>query len=71
MQATIQVTPKKLKSIVRGLVRDELREFLADPDLGLPIRESFSRKIQRSKRAQAKGEVITAEMLIRRLKLRV
>ena len=51
----VQLTLDQLMELVRGLVDDELREFLGDPDLGLQLSEAL--------RAQLKEFLTNTELI--------
>jgi hypothetical protein len=43
-----QLTPEQLKTLVRGLVDDRLRELVGDPDLGLQLGEALWTRLKNS-----------------------
>jgi CRP-like cAMP-binding protein len=71
MATAIEVSPKKLQSMIQSAVRKELRELFSDPDFGLEIRESAAKRIRKSQRSKRAGKLRTAEEVIQRLGLGV
>ena len=49
------LTPDELRTLVKGLVDDRLRELLGDPDLGMELGEGV--------RARLKASLISTERL--------
>ena len=42
------LTPEELKTLVRGMVDDRLRELLGDPDLGLELADAIRGRLKES-----------------------
>ena len=42
------LTPEELKTLVRGMVDDRLRELLGDPDLGLELADTVRARLKES-----------------------
>ncbi|MFH1430703.1 MAG: hypothetical protein ABIG71_04275 [Candidatus Uhrbacteria bacterium] len=62
---------RKLHTLIRRAVREEIRALLDDPDFGLPLRASVVQRLTRSKQSKRSGKTRTADEVIARLGLKV
>jgi len=62
--------PVQLRALVRAEVNAALRDIFFDPEYDLPLRKSFIRKLERSRRELAQGRTIPLEEVKRRLGLK-
>lgn len=60
---------ENLRALVRAEVNSALWEVLSDPEYTLPLRKSFVRKLEQSRRNRAAGKVYSLEEVKRRLRL--
>lgn len=58
MSKTLTISPKNIQAIVREEVVGVMREVLSDPDAGLEITPSFSRRLKKSLKDEKAGRVI-------------
>ncbi len=65
MKARVQ-----LRALVRAEVHAALREIFFDPEYELPLRKSFTHKLERSRRELAQGKTIPLGEVKRRLGLK-
>ena len=59
-----QLSREQLKTLVRGIVDDRLRELLGDPDLGLQLGDSLRARLKESlsSRERLSGEDIADQL---------
>lgn len=62
-----QLSQEQLKTLVRGIVDDRLRELLGDPDLGLQLGDGLRARLKES---LSSGERLSGEDIANQLGLR-
>ncbi|MCI0542378.1 hypothetical protein L0Y69_01300 [bacterium] len=60
------VFDKKIKTLVRHAVAEEIGEILSDPDYGLTLRKSFEEKLKKSLAEERRGRLIPFETILRK-----
>ena len=62
-----QLSQEQLKTLVRGIVDDRLRELLGDPDLGLQLGDGLRARLKESlsRRERLSGEDIANQLGLR------
>ena len=57
MTKTLTIPSKNIHTIVRAEVVDVMREVLSDPDVGLELRPSFTRRLKKTLRDKKTGRI--------------
>jgi hypothetical protein len=62
-----QLSQEQLKTLIRGIVDDRLRELLGDPDLGLQLGDGLRARLKESlsRRERLSGEDIANQLGLR------
>lgn len=65
MSKSLTLSPKNIHTLVRKEVVGIMREVLSDPDTGLEITPSFTRRLKKSLKDEKDGRVIPLSKLFK------